>query len=53
MQKEVFAAARTVAEYTTFGELLVLGNQNGVSLLATALFAVQVATKMRTPFNAK
>lgn len=36
VQKEVFAAAGTVAENTTFGDLLELGNQKGVSLLATA-----------------
>ncbi|MCJ1462912.1 hypothetical protein MMC07_001516 [Pseudocyphellaria aurata] len=40
---EVCAAAKVVAQNSAFGEQLVLENQRGVSLLATALFAVQVA----------
>lgn len=40
---EVCAAAKIVARNSALGEQVVLENQKGVSLLATALFAVQVA----------
>lgn len=43
VREEVCAAATVVAENAEFGEQLVLLNQRGVSLFATALFAVQVA----------
>lgn len=42
VRKQVCAGA-TVQKSTTVGEQLVLANQQGVSFLATALFAVQVA----------
>lgn len=41
VRKQVCGAA--IIQKSTFGEQLVLGNQQGVSFLATALFAVQVA----------
>ena len=43
VQREVCAGSRVVALSATLGEQLVLENQKGVSVLATALFAVQVA----------
>lgn len=43
VRKEVCAAVRVLAQNSTLGDQVVLENQKGVSLLGTALFAVQVA----------